>query len=219
MRVPIFDLTALMESQNGDEDYELYMLGDLRRPGGKDEPPGYEEGHLFKMRAALWEALGEKNPRITKHERASAPLSHFLRAIAMGSIPTVKAMGTDALWAEIARVESPAVQDDIDTADGQVRRLQYPVVVRFFSSKDEAVEAAGGTEAGVSSTPATNGLSVGLSVPSAWADIGTPLEEYLDAVKAEIDGKKMTKPAKTKAASELGITVEELDAAIEYLGS
>lgn len=152
---PGFDLSELSKKDYRDD--PLAITDEIAASLIGDED-GYADALLWQQRVALWEALGEANPRVYDPKKTSSKKL----AEALGVYTSV---WKEPVYARVVTVLNPRV-DALNSA--QDKRLGVSALTEFFASKESAQEAAdrlkGDDTAEAGATPS------GPVVPSDWED-------------------------------------------------
>jgi len=204
---PIFTAAELLSSdQVHDDVFEKEMIGD---PDDKT-PEAMLNSVLGQRRAALWQALGEVNPLayVSQGEGAYVTKSQNLKTC----LGIIEQKWIAPVWCEVSTVFDPTVGGHWQTQEGQDRRSRIAVITRFFNDQKEAQTAATELIERIKASQASSGTTSAPApatnaeppIPAVWKEHGKDV--FLENLRAV-----MAKPP-MKAAADMGITVDELEA-------
>ena len=162
---PISELRGPADEVLWTDDYQRDMVG--------NKDLGFASSILWKRRAALWEALGENDPKKWQ------PIGS---GIADGRYDTTskklhKCLGIlhsrwgGPIWAQVDFVWDPRV----DATFGDGKRLTKPTLVNIFANKAAAQVAAG--EEMNASGDTVSGAATAPSTPTGWPALPSEYEE------------------------------------------
>jgi len=192
---PGFDLKELLDPNT------LYTVEFEQKMIGDPNSDTFSDSVLWKRRQALWQALGETNPRAyqmkgkgTTFDTQSEKLSDCLSILGCP--------WTSPIWARVVYVNDPRLDATFPDANGNPQRLSRPALTSIFEDKAAAekiaqTERLAREEASTGVAPVVPAKEAevpavtasGLVLPDAWAGLEADWQTEVDKFKAEYAGK------------------------------
>lgn len=146
----------------------------------------YDQSLYWQQRKELWKSLGEKNPQncqmvgVTKRDVVSSEkLNNCLNVI--------NSKWTEPVWAKVIRVSDPGPKG----VNKNGERYKIPVLVEFYSSKEEALFEAGGNYDEPTEVSAASNVDAGnalLRVPDVYEGYTDDWTAVVKEFKSKVSG-------------------------------
>jgi len=204
-----FDLNELVDQNTlYNQDFEFSMIGSADAKDGEENH--FTNSELWQRRVALWQSLGEDDPRAVRLINSDAKFATTSEKLS-NALGIANYTWTKPIYAKVVTVNDP--REEGVTSEG--KRLSIPAIYELFENKEAAMASVAQAETATSAPVASTVTASTPPIPAGWVSNAGDWPQYLRDFKAENPSllpPPVGKQVVALAESTLGVTEAELRA-------